>query len=77
MLVVRNMWRHGLIHSNTTRFIPMMVTRMIISLKKAASSRQLYLDLEVRTGSPAAPQRSHSSRAAEGVRLSVLRSGQV
>ena len=38
------------------RFIPMMVTRIIISLKKVATERQPYLGLEVPTVPPTGVQ---------------------
>jgi len=57
----------------STVFIPMMITRMMISLKRAASSRQLHLDLEVPSGLPTSSQGGHSSRTVDGILLSVFK----
>ena len=67
------MWLTG---SNPIRFIPMMVTRMVLSLKKAASSRQPYLDLVVQTELPTDLQGT-SPHAVDDIQLSVLESEQV
>lgn len=55
------------------RLVPVMVTRMIISLKKAASSRQPHLDLGVSTGLQMDLQGVYSPHAVDSIPLSVFR----
>lgn len=59
---------------DSVRFIPMMIARMIISLKEVASSRPLYLDPEMPSGSSTYFQDGHSPRVVGGIPLSVLKS---
>ena len=59
-----------LINSDLVRFIPMMIARIIISLKKVASSRQPYLDLGIPSGLSMRLQDSHIT--ADNIQLSEL-----
>ena len=54
------------------RFIPMMVTRIIISLKKVATERQPYLGPEVPTEPPTGVHDYYSPNVADIVPLSTL-----
>ena len=54
------------------RLIPVMVTRMVISLKKVASERQ-PLSLENPTSFPMGLQDDYSAHAVNGIPLSVLK----
>ena len=57
------------------RLIPIMISRMMISLKKAARSRQPHLDLEIPTGTSTNFQHSHSGhQAVDAIPLSVFTS---
>ncbi|KAF9649150.1 hypothetical protein BDM02DRAFT_1971481 [Thelephora ganbajun] len=49
-----------------TAFIPMMITRIIISLKKVANTRQPQLSLEVPNRVPTSVQDSRPPRQVEG-----------
>ena len=71
---ISDLW---LIDSDPVRFIPMMMARMIISLKEVASSRQPCLDLEVPSELLANLQDTHSPHTMDGIPLPVLESGQV
>lgn len=51
----------------------MMISRMIMSLKKAASSREIHVDLDVTNVLSMGLQDSLSPHRAENVRLSILR----
>ena len=55
------------------RLIPMIISRMIVSLKKAASSRQPHMSMGIPTGLPMNPQDTSSSRSVGGIQLSVFR----
>ena len=77
MLLVRTIIGMQLTGSGPVRFIPMMVTRMTISLKKVASSQQPYLDMDVPSGLPTDLEDNPSPRTAGGIRLSILGSGRV
>lgn len=68
--LTRTVFEEWLINSDSTRFIPMMITRMIISLKKVASSRQPYLDLGIPSGLSMRLQDSHIT--ADNIQLSEL-----
>lgn len=65
----------ALIISDLFRFIPMMLARMIISLKKVASLQQLHLDPEILSGSPAQLQDGYSTRMVGTIPLAVLERG--
>ena len=65
---IPNAW---LIDLDSIRFIPMMIGRIIISLKKVASSQHRQLSIEVPTGSRSNPQDTNS-RPVENIQLSVL-----
>ena len=54
-----------------------MISRIIISLKRAASSQKLRMDPEVPTGLPTSLRDDYSSRAAEGIQLAVLKTERV
>ena len=58
------------------RLIPMMITRMIISLKKVASERQPHPYLEAPSALPMGSHNGHSIRATDDIPLSVLEAGQ-
>ena len=55
------------------RLIPMMICRMAISLKKAASTEQYLGDTEVPSVLPVNLQDAHSPRAMENIQLSVFK----
>ena len=55
------------------RFIPMMICRTIISLKKVASTRQLHMSIELPSGLPANLRDIHTHHATGNIQLSVLR----
>jgi len=61
-----------LIDMDPIRFIPMMVTRTIISLKKVATERRSNLCLEVPTAPPISAQYCCSSNPVAGIPLSAL-----
>jgi len=63
-----------MIDMDLTRFIPMMVTRIIISLKRAATERRPYLGLEIPTAPPTGVQDYH---AVDIIPLSTLKSERV
>ena len=52
----------------------MMISRMIVSLMKAAGSRQPHMNTGVPTGPPTNLQNNCSPRLADGIQLSVFRS---
>ena len=69
--VLSGVW---LINLDIIRFIPIMVARIVISLKKAAGSRQTRLGPEVPNRFPIGLQDTYPSRAVEGIPLGVFRS---
>lgn len=73
MFLARTMGNVWLIHSDLARFMPMMITRMFISLRKVASSQRRRLDLEVPAGSPTHLQDGYSPRAVNIIPLPVLK----
>jgi len=56
------------------RLIPMIISRIIVSLKKAASSRPLTMSLEIPTGLPMSLEDTRSPHTMDTVRLSVFES---
>jgi len=66
-----------MIDMDPTRFIPMMVTRIIISLKKVATERQPYLGPEIPTAPPTGAQDYHSPHVVDTIPLSALKSERV
>lgn len=55
----------------------MMIARIIISLKKVASSREPYIDLQVPSGLSTHLRDGHSHRTTDDIPLSVLESERV
>ena len=72
--LTRTVFEEWLINSDSTRFIPMMITRMIISLKKVASSRPPRLDMKAPIGLPTKLQDTRSPRTPDDIQLSEFRS---
>ena len=64
-----NVW---LINFDLDRYIPMLISRMIISLKKVASSRETHLAIDTMGAVPTVPQGDYTSRQAEAIRLSTF-----
>lgn len=63
--------------SNLFRFIPMMISRMVISLKKAAGERQPHLGLEVPSVVPINLQDVQYLRGVDGIQLPIPKAKQV
>ena len=63
-----------LIDFGLVRLIPVMISRMTISLKKVASMQEAYMSLEIPTGVPTNLQDTHSPRPTDNIRLSLLKS---
>ena len=62
-----------LIDFDLDRFIPMMMSRMIISLKKAAQSGPPHTSIVLPTLSPTALSDTRSHHTADPIRLSVFK----
>jgi hypothetical protein len=73
MLLVCTMASVWLIDLDHDRFIPMMTSRMIMALKKAASSRQTRMDLELPTSLPVSLQDTCPSHRVESIQLSNIK----
>lgn len=73
-IIISDRW---LTNFDITRLIPMMIARVIISLKKVASERQSYLGSEVPPISPVNLQGGRFTKAADGIPLSVLEGEQI
>ena len=58
-------------------FIPMMMARTIISLKRVTISRESHLILEVPGELPTYPQDVHFLHPVTEIRLSVFKSGEL
>ena len=76
ILLARTICYAWLIDPAFVRLIPMMVTRMVVSLRKFASERQPHPLLEAPNALPMGSQNGHSPRAVDGIPLSVLKAGQ-
>jgi len=64
---------HGwLTNLGLDRFVPMMVSRMIMSLKKVATSQRLYATAELPIGQPTDTD-LYIPPAADGIQLSLLK----
>lgn len=64
------MW---LINLNLDRYIPMMISRMIISLKKVASSGQTHMGPDVPTVIPMSLQDTYTPHRVENIHLSTFK----
>lgn len=64
-----------LMYLDLVRFIPVMMTRTILSLKKATNLRELHLSLEDPSELPMHLQDGHSPRRVAGIQLSLFKSG--
>ena len=62
-----------LIDLDPVRLIPMMVSRIVISLKKFASERRGHLSVDVPSKMPMSVQDGYNSHPVEGIPLSVLK----
>lgn len=72
MLLARTRSDAWLIDLDPFRLIPMMIVRVIISLKKAASQRQSYSGLEAPSMLSMNLQGGYSTHAVDGIPLSAL-----
>ena len=61
-----------LIDSDLDRYIPMMISRMIISLKKVTSSRKTYMGMEIPASLAMSPQDSYAPHLVESIQLSPV-----
>ena len=73
ILLARTISDVWLTDSDPVRFIPMLMSRIIISLKEVAGSQRPYLNPEVPNGLSTYLLDSHFPQTAGGVRLSQLK----
>ena len=73
MLLVCMATNAWLINSDLGRYIPMMISRMIMSLKEVASSRETHLVMDIPSALPMNLQDSYAPHRVESIRLSTLK----